>query len=156
MTRNLMAAGVLLAGLSVAGAQTITPGIGGVAVTGQSGAGVYLPWNGSGAVVGAPGVGSYNLSGGAYTSPYSWNQFNDPTAYNFNTGSFNYNSGVYQSGYLGNTWTNGGLTQSGYYYPTGSSYYYPAGNYYQSGRTWGNSVTSPRVYTTGRGRLRFR
>lgn len=162
MTRNLMAAGVLLAGLSVASAQTITPGIGGVAVTGQSGAGVYIPWNGGGAVIGAPGVGSYNLQGGVYTSPYSWNQFSNPTAYNFNTGSFNYNSGVYQSGYYspysGSYYSgysgypySSGVYQTGYYSPYTSGW---GGSSY--GTSFGGRVSTPVIYTNGGGRGRGR
>lgn len=171
MTRQILTAGVLLAGLSVAQAQTVTPGIGGVAITGQSGAGVYIPWSGGGAVVGAPGVGSYNLNSGSYTSPYSWSQYNDPTAYNFNTGTYNYNSypyygnGVYSSNYYSSPYTSGNVIQSGsYYYPSSSSYYYPASSgytssssyYYPSSSYYGTQWTTPRVYTNGRGRLRWR
>lgn len=151
--RHILTAGVLLAGLSVAQAQTVTPGIGGVAITGQSGAGVYIPYGGGNVTFGAPGVGSYQ-SGVGYTSPYSWNQFNNPTAYNFNTGSFNYNSGVY--GW--NNGFNGGLTSSSYYgSPYGSGviqsggYYYPSNNVYYGTR--GSSWTTPVYYgNNGRGR----
>lgn len=172
MTRNILTAGLLLAGLSVAQAQTVTPGIGGVAITGQSGAGVYLPWGGGGAVVGAPGTGSYNLSTGVYTNPYSWSQYSNPTAYNFNTGTYNYNSypyysngSVYNSGYYTSPYTNGNVIQSsGYYYPSssgyyqsGSGYYYPSSNSYPSGNVYyGSDVSTPVVNTRNRGRLRWR
>lgn len=126
-----------VAGLTAAAsAQTITPGLGGVAITGQSGAGIYLPYGG-GASIGAPGVGSYSLNGGGYTSPWAWSNYSNPTAYNFNTGNFNYNSGLYTAGYTpwagGNTYIQSGYN-GGYYYPTysgygGSSYYYPSGGY---------------------------
>lgn len=150
MTRNLLTAGVLLAGLSFAQAQNITPGLGGVALTGQSGAGVFIPYGGGNVTFGAPGVGTYQ-SGVGYTSPWSWNQFDNPTAYNFNTGSFNYNSGVYgwnnrltTSGYSGSTY--GGVIQSGgYYYPSNTVYY----------GTRGSSWTTP-VYSNGNGRGRWR
>ncbi len=169
--RNFLTAGLLLAGFSVAQAQVITPGIGGVAVTGQSGAGIYLPWNG-GAVVGAPGVGSYNLNGGGYTSPYSWNQFSNPTAYNFNTGGFNYNSGVYgfnngltTSGYYGSPY--GNVIQTGGYnsFPSNYGYSsYPSNYGYNSypyrgssyGTGFGSSVTTPIIYTNTNGRVRGR
>lgn len=94
--RTAYSAILLLAGLSVAHAQTITPGLGGVAVTGQRGAGVVIPWNGSGLVVGAPGVGSYNLGTGNYTSPLGLRQLNDPTVFNFNTGAFNTPGGLFR------------------------------------------------------------
>ena len=176
--RNIITAGLLLAGLSVAHAQTITPGIGGVAVTGQSGAGLYIPYGGGGVTVGSPGVGSYNLSGGGYTSPYSWNQFSNPTAYNFNTGGFNYNSGVYGYGnglsnasYYGSQYGNviqtGGYNNySGYNsYPSNYGYNsYPSNYGYNSypyrgssfGTGFGSSVTTPIVYTNTSGRVRGR
>lgn len=154
--RHILTAGLLVAGLSVAQAQTVTPGIGGVAVTGQSGAGIYIPYSGGGVTFGAPGVGSYSSTSG-YTSPFSYSQFNNPYAYNFNTGSFNYNSGVYG---WNNGW-NSGLTTSGYYgYPysggviqTGG--YYPSNNMYYGTR--GSSWTTPVYYNGGgRGRGRWR
>ncbi|MFY7951911.1 MAG: hypothetical protein ACOVT5_05345 [Armatimonadaceae bacterium] len=94
--RTVFTAILLLAGLSAAHAQSITPGLGGVALTGQRGAGVVIPWDGSGLVVGAPGVGSYNLGTGAYTSPLGLRQMNDPTAFNFNTGAFNTPGGLFR------------------------------------------------------------
>ncbi len=133
-----------VAGLTAAAsAQTITPGLGGVAITGQSGAGIYLPWNG-GASVGAPGVGSYSLNGGGYTAPWAWSNYSNPTAYNFNTGSFNYsngyygngyyNGGVYNAGYYNTPWAGGNTYiqsgyNGGYYYPSSNSYYYPSSGY---------------------------
>ncbi len=164
--RNILAAGLLLAGLSIAHAQTITPGIGGVAVTGQSGAGLYIPYGGGGVTIGSPGVGSYQLNGGGYTSPYSWNQFSNPTAYNFNTGGFNYNSGVYNTGFNNgfnnyNGW-NGGLNNASYYttpYSNGNvilnsgynSYPYSGSSF---GNSFGSSVTTPVIYSNGNGRGR--
>ena len=146
MTRTLIAAGLAVAGLTAtATAQTITPGIGGVAITGQSGAGIYLPWSG-GAVAGAPGVGNYSLSGGGYTAPWSWNNYSNPTAYNFNTGSFNYNSGLYESGFYGSPW--GGVYQSGYTSPYSGNNFY-GGSYY-------GGYSTPYLYTNSRGRLRWR
>ncbi len=160
--RHLLTAGVFLAGLSIAQAQTVTPGIGGVAITGQSGAGVYIPWNGGGTVIGAPGVGSYNLGTSAYVSPYSWNQYSNPYAYNFNTGTFNYNSGVYgwnngltTSSYYGSPYSSGVIQTGGYYYPSSGSYYYPSNTvYYGNGydSSWGNRV----IYSSGNGRGRGR
>ena len=169
MTRHILTAGVLLAGLTVAQAQTVTPGIGGVAITGQSGAGVYFPWSG-GAVVGAPGTGSYNLGTGVYTNPYSWSQYSNPTAYNFNTGTYNYNSypyygnGMYNSGYYSSPYGSGNVVQSSYYSPSSSGYYYPASSgytsgssyYYPSSSYYGSQWSTPTVYTSGRGRLRWR
>lgn len=178
--RHILTAGIFIAGLTMAQAQTITPGIGGVAVTGQSGAGLYIPYGGGGVTVGAPGIGSYQLNGGGYTSPYSWNQFSNPTAYNFNTGGFNYNSGVYSSGW-NNGW-NGGLTTASYYgnpysngnvilnsgyntYPSNYGYNsYPSNYGYNTypqygtsfGSGFGSSVTTPFIYTNGSGRLRGR
>ncbi|MCU0703732.1 MAG: hypothetical protein MUF18_07125 [Fimbriiglobus sp.] len=153
MKRLLSTAAMLLAGLSAAHAQTITPGLGGVAITGQSGAGVYLPWGG-GAVVGAPGVGSYILGSGTYTSPYSWTQYSNPTAYNFNTGSFNYNSGLYgwnngltTTSYYGTPYTSGNvILNSGY-----TTYPYTYGNTYYGGR-----VYTPAATLNHRGRHRWR
>ena len=155
MKRTLLA--LALASLigSVASAQTITPGIGGVAVTGNSGAGVYLPYTGGGAVIGSPGIGSYNLSSGGYVSPYSWSNYSNPTAYNFNTGSFNYNSGLYTSGYT--PWASGNtIIQSGYTYPSSSSYYYPASSGYYSPSSYYSTYPSSSVRVNGRGRVRYR
>jgi len=162
--RHLLTAGLLLAGMSVAQAQNITPGIGGVAVTGQSGAGLYIPYSGGGVTFGAPGIGSYNTNGSGYTSPFSYSQFSNPYAYNFNSGTFNYNSGVYgwnngltTSGYYGSPYGNV-IQTSGYggYYPYSSGY----SNYPYSGSSWGSSyggsVYSPVVYTSGGGRMRGR
>ena len=169
--RNLIAAGLLLAGFSVAQAQVITPGIGGVAVTGQSGAGLYLPYGGGGVTVGAPGIGSYQLGGGGYTSPYSWNQFSNPTAYNFNTGSFNYNSGVYGFNNGFNNGWNGGLNTASYYgnpYSNGNVILnsgfnsYPSNRGYSNNRrsnfgtNFGGSVYTPVIYSNTNGRVRGR
>lgn len=158
MTRTLIAAGVLLAGLSTATAQTITPGFGGVAITGQSGAGVYLPYSG-GTVIGAPGLGSYNLSNRTYVSPFSYSQYANPTAYNFNTGTFNYNSGfsrlqpysgVYTSGYGYTPYgSQNVILRSGYTYPTSiNSGLWTTGSY--------NTKWHGKSRGIGRGRWRFR
>ena len=171
MKRTLFA--LALAGLlgTTASAQTITPGIGGIAITGNSGAGVYLPWGGGGATIGAPGVGSYNLGSSSYQSPFSWSNYSNPTDYNFNTNSFNYQSGYYSP------WTSGSnVIQSGYNYPSNSSYYYPnsstyypaSSTYYPSSSTYYPSssyyypssgysnYTNPAKWVNGRGRVRFR
>ena len=160
--RNIFTAGLLLAGVTTAHAQTITPGLGGVAITGQAGAGVYIPWNGAGPVIGAPGVGSYNLNNRSYTSPFSWSQYSNPTAYNFNTGSFNYNSGMYgwnngltPANYYGSPYANGNvILNSGYTYP-GSVF---NGGYSSPwvGTSLGTNVVTPFLNTGGRGRMRLR
>jgi hypothetical protein len=163
MKRLLLAVACSCAGFA-ASAQTVTPGLGGVAVTGNSGAGIYIPYSGGRPTIGAPGVGSYTLGGGGYTAPYSWSNYSNPTAYNFNAGTFNYNTGVYQASALGlgNTVLTGG---SNVYYPSGS-YYYPttSGTYsipattsfYTTGGVYSPSVAYPTVYSTGRGRFRMR
>ena len=177
MTRNLLTAGLFLAGLSVAQAQLVRPG-----VTGQTGVNVYPPWN-SGTVVGAPGTGTYNSNTGVYNNPYSWQQPTTPPAYNFNTGTYNSNSypynsgGVYNSGYYSSPYSNGNVIQSSSYYTPGSttyypssgtytsssSYYTPSGDTYYSGTSayypnsvyYGSQWSTP-VYSSGRGRWRGR
>lgn len=159
MKPYLMATAITFAGLTAATAQTLTPGIGGVAVTGRSGAGVFIPYGGGSPTIGAPGVGSYTLNGGGYTSPYSWSNYSNPTAYNFNTGGFNYNSGLYQSGYVGTPWVGGSnVIQAGSYYrsgnafyPSGSTYYRPSSGYYTPSRGLRSTVYP---YNRGMGRWR--
>jgi hypothetical protein len=149
--RKAIAAFALTAGLvgvtSEAKAQvTVSPGLGGVTIGGQSSnAGLFIPYGGGGVQFYHPSVGAWNYSDGAISPAF--NNFNTPFGNNWYG-----NSNFY------NPYGNWGNTYSSYYTPSGNwsgysypstSYYYPSGYSYPM---WGNTYN----LNPGRGRGMFR
>jgi hypothetical protein len=157
--RKSIAVFALTAGLvgvtSEAKAQvTVSPGLGGVTVGGQSGAGLYIPYGG-GAQFYHPSIGAWNYSNGTISPAYS--SFYTPygnNLYGTMTDSPYYNSFYTPSGNWGNPYGNYSSyytpysNWSGWSYPS-TSYYYPSGYYYPMGGT--TYYVNP-----GRGRGMFR
>lgn len=151
---------------------TVTPGVGGVTVGGQSsGAGVYIPYGGGGAQFYHPSMGAWNYSNGTISPAYSsfYTPYSNYGNTNFGYGTYADNGyynpysnfgGRYVTGYTpdgnwGNTYGNYssfytlyGNTMSGWTYPTTT--YYPSSTY--SVPSWGSTY----YVSPGRGRGMFR